>query len=130
MTTARVIIFFTFLLLTQTVFSQGKDERTFLGKAYAEAELKSILSGNAQHNNIDKKTLIIKDNMTAIGVTEPILFSFYGKDNITSQRPYETFLIDNHWIINGTLPRERRGGRFLIILDARDGRILRMTHGK
>ena len=100
------------------------------GKSYAEQELKSALAGNSQHNVINSKTILIKDSVTAISIAEPILFSIYGKDNITKQQPYENYLIDNYWVISGTLPKNYLGGTFLIIIDARDCKIVRITHGK
>ena len=101
-----------------------------LGKSYAEKELQSALTDKSQHNVINAKTVIIKDSVTAINVAEPILFSIYGKDNITKQRPYEIYFIDNYWLIGGTLPKESKGGTFLIIIDSRDCRIIKITHGK
>ena len=100
------------------------------GKSYAEQELKSALADKSQHNVIDSKTIIIKDSETAISIAEPILFSIYGKDNITKQQPYENYFIDNYWVISGTLPKKYLGGTFLIIIDARDCKIVRITHGK
>jgi hypothetical protein len=63
-------------------------------------------------------------------MVEPILFSIYGKDNIITQRPYEIYPIENYWVITGTLPNGMLGGTFLIITDARDGKIIKLTHGK
>jgi hypothetical protein len=130
MTPARASFFFAFLILTLTACSQQQNARTILGKSYAENALKFALSGTTQHNIINNKSAIISDSVTAISVAEPILFKIYGKDNITRQRPYETYLVNNHWIIWGTLPENYKGGTFLIIMDARDSRILRITHGK
>jgi len=89
-----------------------------------------VLSGKSQHNIIDNKTIIIKDSSTAINVAEPILFSIYGKNNITEQRPYEIYFIDNYWVLTGTLPKGSAGGTFLIIIDSRNSKVLRITHGK
>jgi hypothetical protein len=100
------------------------------GKSYAEQELKLALADNPMHNVIDSKSIIIEDSVTAISIAEVILFSIYGKDNITKQRPYENYLIDNYWVISGTLPKNYLGGTFLIIIDSRNNRIVRITHGK
>ena len=59
-----------------------------------------------------------------------MLFSIYGKDNIIKQSPYEIYFIDNYWVIGGTLPKEYLGGTFLIIIDSRNCKIIRITHGK
>lgn len=118
-----------FILLIFTLTS-CEEQHTILGKTYAEQELKSALRDSTQHNVIDKETVLIKDSLTAISVVEPILFSIYGKDNIIEQRPYEIYFIDKYWILSGTLPEGYKGGTFLIIMDSRDGKIIRVTHGK
>ena len=126
----KIIFFLTLLTVTINACGQTKMDRLILNKTYAEQELKTALSGEKQHNVIDNKIVIIKDSLTAINIAEPILFDIYGKDNITKQRPYETYFIDNYWVIIGTLPQGYLGGTFLIIIDARDCKILRITHGK
>ena len=110
------------------IYSQNN--RRILGKSFAEKELKLALSKESQHNFIDNKRIIIKDSLTAINVAEPILFSIYGKENIESQKPYETYLIENYWLIRGTLSDDMRGGTFFIIIDARNSKVLKITHGK
>ncbi|GAB2463045.1 hypothetical protein GCM10011375_15010 [Hymenobacter qilianensis] len=125
MTTARAIYFFMLLMLTQPACSQQLNDRTVLGRAYAEKELKFALGGKIQHNIIDNENAIIKDSVTAISIAEPILFSIYGKDNITRQRPYEIYFIDKYWVISGTLLENSVGGTFLIIVDARNSKIVK-----
>ena len=63
-------------------------------------------------------------------MAEYILFNIYGKDNIENQKPYETHLIENHWVISGTLQKGMKGGTFLIIIDARNSKVLKISHGK
>lgn len=130
MTNIKAIFFLILLTMSLTSYGQKKSDRLILGKSYAEQELNLALTDSVRHNVIDNKTLIIKDSLTAINIAEPILFSIYGKDNITKQRPYETYLIDNYWLITGTLPKGWKGGTFLIIIDSRNSRIVRITHGK
>jgi hypothetical protein len=118
------------ILLTFSINACSQNNRSALGKNHAENELKSALSKESQHNVIDNKSVLIKDSLTAINVAEPILFSIYGKENIESQKPYETHLINNYWVIGGTLPENMKGGTFLIIIDARNSKVLKVTHGK
>jgi hypothetical protein len=118
------------LLLMISINAYSQNNETELGKSYAERELKLVLSEESQHNVVDKKSIIIKDSSIAIKVVEPILFSIYGKENIESQKPYESYFIEKYWVITGTLPNNMKGGVFLIIIDARDSRILKITHGK
>ena len=130
MTNIKAIYFLTLLTFTLTVCGQTKGDRTILGKSYAEQELKLALTDKSQHNIVDNKTAIIKDSSTAVSIAEPILFNLYGKDNIAKQQPYEIYSIDNYWVISGTLSKEYVGGTFLIIIDSRDCKIVKITHGK
>ena len=125
----KTISLLTLLIFTLTTFGQTKNDRAF-GKSFAEQELKSSLQDSLQHNVIGRIPLIIKDSLMALNLAEPILFDIYGKNNITQQRPYEIYLIDNYWVISGTLRKDWKGGTFLIIIDGRDCRIIRITHGK
>jgi len=120
------------MLFMFTLISCGQmtNNRTLLGKSYAEQELKIALTDSTQHNVIDNKSIIIKDETTAITIAEQILFSIYGKENIIKQRPYEIFSIDTYWVILGTLPKDDAGGTFLIIIDSRNSKIIKITHGK
>lgn len=125
----RIISVF-ILFLTLNSFGQTNKESKLLGKKYAEEELKIALNNKKEHNLIDNKALIIKDSITAIKVAEPILFSIYGEENIVMQKPYEIYLIDNYWVISGVLPEDYVGGNFLIIIDGRNSKVIRITHGK
>lgn len=125
----RTYCLLTLSLLALTALGQAKNDSLLPGKLYAQQELKAALNDNP-HNVIDNKTIVIKDSLTAIAVAEPILFGIYGKDKITKQKPYGVYFIDNYWIISGTLPTGYVGGTFLIIIDSKDSKIIRVTHGK
>jgi len=121
----------TFLVLsTITSCGQKKQDRITLGKDYANEELKSALTDTIKHNLINNSTRIIKDSLTATTIAETVLFNLYGKTNIIKQQPYEINHINNYWVLNGTLPKGTLGGTFLIIIDDRNSRIIRITHGK
>jgi len=117
-----------FLLITLSSCAQNK--RLVLGIENANEELRIALSKKSQHNVVDNKTIIIKDSINAIKIAEPILFDIYGKENIEKQRPYEIYLLENYWVISGTLPENYVGGTFLIIIDARNSKVIKITHGK
>ncbi len=85
---------------------------------------------NNEHNIIDNKVIIIKDSITAVSIVEPILFSIYGKDNIVLQRPYSTEFKGGKWIIKGNLKEGELGGTFIIIIDATNSKIIRLSHSK
>lgn len=126
----KIILIISLITVCFAAFGQSKLDRLTLGRQNAEKELKSTLTGTNQHNVVNSKTAIIKDSLTAISVAEPILFGIYGKNNITQQRPYEIYHLDNYWLLTGTLPNGYVGGTFLIIIDDRDSKVIRLTHGK
>lgn len=101
------------------VFKENNDLK------HAESELK-----NALINNEILPDKVIPDSQTAVDVAEIVLFNIYGKENIIQQRPYNLNLIDDYYIIEGTLPKNTLGGTFLIIINSKDGKIIKLTHGK
>jgi NTF2 fold immunity protein len=101
--------------------------RTMRGEQNAKQAIKEAL---ANKNNKPFYDTLIKDKETAIAVAEPILFKIYGKKNITDQKPYECYLLDVYWYICGTLPKGWRGGVFEIIISSKDGKIIKLIHGK
>jgi hypothetical protein len=130
MINVRMLFFFVLLIFILSACEQTKSKPTILGKSYAQQELKLAFTNKEQQNVIDNKSVIIKESVTAILVAEPILFGLYGKDNIVNQRPYEIYLTDNYWVISVTLSKYQLGGTFLIIINAKDSRVVKITHGK
>ena len=116
------------LLSVLFIFSCSKNPEIFKENnnlKHAESELKNTLIKNAVLP--DK---VIQDSQTAVDVAENTLFNIYGKENIIQQRPYDVNFTENHYVINGTLPQNMKGGTFLIILNSKDGKIIKLTHGK
>ncbi len=73
---------------------------------------------------------VIPDKQTAIAVAEPILFKVYGRDHILGEKPYNISITDGYWVLTGSLPKGWLGGTFFIILSAKDGRVIKLIHGK
>jgi hypothetical protein len=119
-----------FLIIVNSVYSQSGDIRWIMGKERMEKLLIESLSDSSVHNYISKSKILLKEEKKAIEFAENVLFDIYGKDEIIFQRPYEKYLIGYFWIIKGTLPKSSVGGTFLIIIDSRDYKVLRITHGK
>ena len=118
------------IFLSFTINSFAQNNRTYLGEKYAKEELDAVLAKKLGHNVVDNKDLIVKESNTAIKIAEAILFEIYGKENIESQKPFKEYLIKNYWVISGTLPEGSLGGTFLIIIDAKNAQVLKITHGK
>jgi len=62
----------------------------------------------------------------AVAVWEPI----YGEKNIERQKPFNTTLTHGVWRVQGSLPPGWLGGTALAEISQKDGRILRVSHGK
>ncbi len=122
--------YFLLIFLAFTINSCAQNNRLILGEKYAKEELDAVLAKRPGHNVVDNKELIVKESNTAIKIAEAILFDIYGKENIEEQKPYEKYLIKNYWVISGTLPKGSKGGTFLIIIDAKNAQVLKITHGK
>lgn len=115
------------LLIFTNAFCQSKSEDLERAGRFVEQSL----DDNYLHNVVVKKTTShLFDKETVVGIAELALFQIYGKENIIKQRPYRTYLINNFWLIEGTLEKNKKGGVFQIVIDDRTGEIRRITHGK
>ena len=116
--------------MSLTGCSQTRKEHSMHGIEYAKKELKESLRDKNLHNVVSVNKLLVSDSTTAVQMLEPILFRIYGKENIVKQQPYEINLIDHYWVMSGTLPEGWVGGVFMIIMDAQNCQVIRITHGK
>jgi hypothetical protein len=72
----------------------------------------------------------VPDEATAIRVAESALVPVYGRKQIESELPFTAKLSGNIWTVTGHLPAGWVGGVAEVRIDKRNGRILRITHGK
>ncbi len=113
-----------FLMIAVCFFSACREKPT-LGRSAAEEQLEKALTTT---NDIVKPGKFLIDNEDdAIALAEVYLFSAFGKSEISDQRPYEIYLIDHYWVMNGTLPLGTDGGNFELVLDAETGEVKRMV---
>ena len=110
--------------------AQSLQGRAVMGREGAAQELRQALKDTSETRKIAGQGHPIPTSRMAVAVAEPVLFRVYGKKQIRSERPYETYLIDHYWVISGTLPQGSKGGNFLIVLDARNSRVVEVTHYK
>lgn len=120
----NLIIIAILLLACNISFAQ----RILMGREFAKKQVKSAIK-DKEVGQLSPHPLTI-DKETAISVAEVYLFKTYGKKQILTERPYEVYLIDGYWWMMGTIPIGAKGGGFEIILDARNGKIIRLTHYK
>lgn len=115
-------------IIALCVLLSCQEEHSKLGIEIAKRELKTALKENRSYPVLPKR--YIKDKTTAIAIAESVLFKGYGKEQIINERPYEVYLINGYWVLNGTIPKNADGGGFIIILDSKNSKILRLTHYK
>ena len=91
--------------------------------AYAEFRSRNLEPGKGVTRDL------VPNEETAIKIAEVILFSIYGQ-SIYTDRPYSIELRNGVWIIEGTLPKGCQGGVPYIEIQKKDGKILKVMHGK
>jgi hypothetical protein len=98
----------------------------FTNRCFSNYSIDKLLD----HENRYGDTLI-KDRRSLIKYAEPILFKTYGKKLILKERPYVIFFKDGIWTMDGTLPKKyTHGGAFHIVINAADGKVIKIIHYK
>jgi len=121
----------TFFILAAVIapisfWGQNFKNRNVVGEDSAKQIIKNIPGDNTYKLPSDT---LIRDKEMAISIAEIILFKTYSKALITSEKPYECYLIDGYWFLRGTLPKNFTGDVFEVIMRAKDGSVVKMTHG-
>ncbi len=122
----KSILILAAVILPLSFLGQNYKNRAVIGEDSAKQTVKNILTDSGY--KLSRDTLI-RDKETAISIAEIMLFKSYGKATITTERPYECYLIDGYWFLRGTLPKNYTSEVFEMIMSAKDGRIIKMTHG-
>lgn len=78
---------------------------------------------------------MVPDEPTAVRIGESVLMAAFGEVKIRSERPFRAVLSNEVWYVQGSLPSlfratGGRGGVAYAEVDMKDGRILRIQHGK
>ena len=113
------------MVLPLTFWGQNFKNRVVVGEDSARQAIRTVSDSTYK---LSTDTLI-SDNDMAISIAEILLFKRYGKALISGERPYECYLIDGFWFLRGTLPKSYTADVFEMIMSARDGRVIKMTHG-
>jgi hypothetical protein len=108
-------------------FGQSFKNRNVIGEDSAKRAIKNAMADDSGRSYSDT---LIKNSESAISIAETILASVYGKAVINSEKPFECYLIDGYWYLRGTLPKNYTGAVFEMIMSAKDGRVVKLTHGK
>jgi NTF2 fold immunity protein len=89
----------------------------------------AVAVGYEEHS-VKPEAGFIPNQATATRVAEAILIPIYGQEQIESERPFSAQLNENTWKVEGHLAAGMDGGVAEVWIDKRDGRILRVSHGK
>lgn len=73
---------------------------------------------------------IVPDSLTAVRVAVDLLTPIYGQKQIASERPFTARLMEDRWVVSGSLPKGWIGGVAVIEISKRDGRVISVSHGK
>jgi hypothetical protein len=74
----------------------------------------------------------VPDAATAIKIAVAVWEPIYGREHIEQMKPFEATLHNGVWRVIGSLPHDPNinGGLPLAEISKKDGRILRVIHGK
>ena len=73
---------------------------------------------------------MVPDEATAVAIALAVWRPIYGEQHIARKAPFHARLADGEWTVEGSLPPHTKGGVPLAVIAQRDGRILRISHGK
>jgi hypothetical protein len=91
-----------------------------LSIAFAQEPKHNYVPPDGYVPNADTATKI------AVAVWSPI----YGAKTIQDEKPFKAHLKNDVWTVEGSLPKGRHGGVAIAEIAKKDGRILRVSHGK
>lgn len=88
---------------------------------------------NAQHSSLHSyipPNGFVPDSITAVRIATAVWNPIYGERQIHGEEPYRASLRGGIWTVEGTLPADAIGGVAVAEIAKRDGRIVRVSHGK
>ena len=89
-----------------------------------------MLASVSQRHSVVPSNGFIPDEKTAIKIAEAVWVPIYGEQQIQSEKPFVASLKNGVWTVEGSLPKGWVGGVAIAEISKRDGRILRVSHGK
>ena len=89
-----------------------------------------MLASVSQRHSVVPSNGFVPDEKTAIKIAEAVWIPIYGERQIQSEQPFVASLKNGVWTVEGSLPKGWDGGVAIAEIAKRDGRILRVSHGK
>jgi len=103
---------------------------THLAVAILLAAASPMFSAEQSDHNVRPSAGYVPDAETAIRIALAVWEPIYGREQIERQKPYRATLQNGVWVVAGSLPPGWRGGVAVAEIAKRDGKILRVSHGK
>ncbi|NJK92684.1 MAG: hypothetical protein HC904_13185 [Blastochloris sp.] len=72
---------------------------------------------------------VVPDEATAVAIAKAVCLPIYGESSISRQLPLKAKLINELWIVRGTLGKEFVGGVIIVEISKKDGKIYSVSHG-
>ena len=86
-------------------------------------------SNDESEHNCRPDAGYVPDAKTAMKIAEAVWLPIYGA-TVLEKRPWSVQLVDDVWVVEGSLPRVMPGGVPIARISKRTGEILRVSHGK
>jgi hypothetical protein len=90
----------------------------------------AALAAEPGQHTVEPASGYVPDQRTAIRIALAIWEPIYGREQIEKQKPYRATLREGVWVVEGSLPEGWLGGVALAEISQRDGKVLRVSHGK
>jgi hypothetical protein len=84
---------------------------------------------NAPHSVVPESGFV-PDEAVAISIAQAVWLPIYGKDVLEEERPFVAKLTGDVWIVEGTLPKDFRGGVLIAEISKKTGKVIRISHSK
>lgn len=108
-----------------TLTQQELDEIDLHMAKHAASEFKA-----GKRNGVTSKSGFIPDTNTAVAVAIAVWIPIYGEKQIAQEHPVKAWLIDDLWVVTGSLPEGYDGGVAEAIIRKQDGQVLFVSHGE
>lgn len=98
---------------------------------YLLAVMACSFAGNiGAQSNIQPQSGLVPTEETAVAIAIAVFTPIFGADRIKEQQPFHATLRSGVWHVSGSLPPGTRGGTAEAAIERKDGRILRVWHGR
>jgi hypothetical protein len=84
---------------------------------------------SAAHNFVPPEGYVPNAD-AAIQIAVAVWGPIYGAEKIEREKPYRASLRNGVWVVEGSLPPQSLGGVAIAEISKKDGRILKVSHGK